>query len=349
MNRIALRPLALSLAVFSVLVATATFAQNAPRRSIEEIADGVYRAMNNFHGTVFMVTDEGIILADPLRPEFAEWLKAELDTRFGVPVRYVIYSHHHGDHASGGEVFADTAAFVGHANMLDHLTMPDAATKLTDVVGQESPYAALDVDGDGVISRTEGETIGPLMVFADFDENENGEINGAELMRGPIARVHAPDITFEDSVEIELGGKRVRMEWLGKFNHSFDSSLITFPDADILFIVDAVTFGRMPHTEMDYELGLYEEWMAVIDRVERESKNYEYVATGHGPMGTWEDVTEWREYFEALEAAVTEGIESGQSLEKMMETIELAEYSHWGSYDAWLPLNVRGMYHFLTD
>ena len=171
----------------------------------------------------------------------------------------------------------------------------------------------------------------------------------SESKKPGFGRVHAPNVTFTDSVEIELGGKRVRMDWLGKFNHSFDSSLITFPDANILFIVDAVTFGRMPHTEMDYELGLYEEWMAVIRRIEQESKNYEHIATGHGPMGTSENVTEWREYFEALEAAVAGGIESGQSLEQMMETIKIPEYSHWVSYDAWLPLNVRGMYHFLTD
>ncbi|HEY5622840.1 MAG TPA: MBL fold metallo-hydrolase, partial [Gammaproteobacteria bacterium] len=98
--------------------------QAAPERSITEIADGVYRARNNFHGTVFMVTSEGIVLADPLTTDFAEWLKAEFDARFGVPVRYVIYSHHHWDHATGGGVFADTAQFVGHKNMLDHLALP---------------------------------------------------------------------------------------------------------------------------------------------------------------------------------------------------------------------------------
>lgn len=332
-----------------VLLDVTAMAQEGPRRTIEEISDGVYRVMNNFHGTVFMVTEEGIILVDPLRPDFAEWLKVELDERFGVPVRYVIYSHHHGDHASGGEVFADTAEFVGHANMLEHLAMPDSSTELSDIVGQQSPYAALDADGDGVISRAEGASIGPLMVFADFDEDENGEISGAELMRGPIGRVHPPNITFTDRIELELGDKRVRMDWMGEFNHSFDSSMITFPDASILFLVDAVTFGRMPHTEMDYELGLYEEWMAVIRRIEEISTDFEYVATGHGPMGTSGDVTRWREYFEALEAAVAAGIEAGQSLEQMMETIELPEYSDWVSYDAWLPLNVRGMYYFLTD
>ena len=87
-----------------------------------------------------------------------------------------------------------------------------------------------------------------------------------------------------------------------------------------------------------------------IDRLAEEiSKDFEYVATGHGPMGTLENVTEWRQYFEALEAAVAGGIEAGQSLEQMMETIELPQYRDWVSYDAWLPLNVRGMYHFLTD
>ena len=36
-------------------------------------------------------------------------------TRFKVPVRYVLYTHHDWDHASGGVVFADTAEFVGQA------------------------------------------------------------------------------------------------------------------------------------------------------------------------------------------------------------------------------------------
>ncbi|HEU4620554.1 MAG TPA: MBL fold metallo-hydrolase [Gammaproteobacteria bacterium] len=51
---------------------------------------------------------------DPIGVDFARWLKSELDARFGVPVRYVVYSHSHFDHAQGGRAFADTAVFVGH-------------------------------------------------------------------------------------------------------------------------------------------------------------------------------------------------------------------------------------------
>ena len=41
-----------------------------------------------------------------------------------MPVRYVVYTHRDWDHASGGVVFADTAQFVGHVNMLKGLAAP---------------------------------------------------------------------------------------------------------------------------------------------------------------------------------------------------------------------------------
>ena len=95
------------------------WAQQQPRRSIVSVTGNLYRAQNNNHFTAFLVTAEGIILSDTINRDFATWLKSQLDDRFGLPVRYVLYSHSDADHASGGEVFADTAEFVGHENMRD--------------------------------------------------------------------------------------------------------------------------------------------------------------------------------------------------------------------------------------
>ena len=336
-----------SASIASLALAATAFAQDEPRRTITEIADGVYRATNNNHGTVFMVTDEGIVLADPINTDFATWLRGELDSRFGVPVRYVIYSHHHGDHASGGGVFADTAQFVGHANMLHHLALPPDTTQLTDVEGQYAPLAALDADADGVLSQAETGDMGAAG-FTGWDANGDGVINGAELMRGPVSLVHPPNITYTDQIEIDLGGKRIRMNWVGAMNHSLDSSRIAFPDASVMFVVDYITFQRLPYMEMDYELGMFEEWMAAIRETEELARDFDHVATGHGPVGTVDDITDWRLYFEALRDAVAAAIDAGQSLEEMQQSIEIPEYSHWAGYD-WLDMNVLGMYHFLTD
>jgi glyoxylase-like metal-dependent hydrolase (beta-lactamase superfamily II) len=87
-----------------------------PVREITQIAGELYRFRNNNHYAVFAVTPAGIIATDPINAEAAQWLKAELHKRFSQPVKYLIYSHDHADHISGGEVFADTAIVVAHEN-----------------------------------------------------------------------------------------------------------------------------------------------------------------------------------------------------------------------------------------
>ncbi|HEX2275992.1 MAG TPA: MBL fold metallo-hydrolase [Candidatus Tectomicrobia bacterium] len=101
--------------VLLALMASWALAQT-PTREITQLAGEVYRFRNNNHYSIFAVTPAGIIATDPINAEAAQWLKAELQRRFGQPVKYVVYSHDHADHISGGEIFADTALVVAHEN-----------------------------------------------------------------------------------------------------------------------------------------------------------------------------------------------------------------------------------------
>ncbi len=103
---------ALIAALFAL--SSAALAQGDAKRSITQIAGDLYRFQNNFHFSVFLVTPDGVIVTDPINADAAQWLKAELATRFGKPVKYMIYSHDHVDHIAGGEVFADTAVVIAH-------------------------------------------------------------------------------------------------------------------------------------------------------------------------------------------------------------------------------------------
>ena len=104
------------LVVLVALGAGPAEAQQEAKRAISKIAGDLYRFQNNFHYSVFLVTPDGVIATDPIDAEAANWLKKEIAKRFGKPVKYLIYSHDHADHSSGGEVFADTAVVVAHAN-----------------------------------------------------------------------------------------------------------------------------------------------------------------------------------------------------------------------------------------
>ena len=99
-----------------MLLAAAPWAQSqqGPVREITKIAGEVYRFRNQNHYSVFAVTPAGVIVTDPINADAARWLEAEITRRFAQPVRYLVYSHDHADHSSGGEVFADTAIVVAH-------------------------------------------------------------------------------------------------------------------------------------------------------------------------------------------------------------------------------------------
>jgi glyoxylase-like metal-dependent hydrolase (beta-lactamase superfamily II) len=111
-------------------------------RELQHISGDLYRFQNLPHYSMVLVTPDGIILADPINTEAATWLKDELASRFGVPVRYVLYSHHHFDHASGGDVFAETATFVGHENMVANLEKMKNDDRYSDVRPPEETFSS---------------------------------------------------------------------------------------------------------------------------------------------------------------------------------------------------------------
>jgi glyoxylase-like metal-dependent hydrolase (beta-lactamase superfamily II) len=118
-------------------------AQQQPKRAITEIAGDLYRFQNNFHYSVFLVTPDGVIATDPINADAARWLEAEIARRFGKEVKYLIYSHDHADHSSGGEVFADTAVVVAHENAKAAIVGEKRPTAVPGVVFSDRMTIAL--------------------------------------------------------------------------------------------------------------------------------------------------------------------------------------------------------------
>ena len=112
-----------------------------PTRDIINVTGDLYRGQNNQHYNVILVTDEGIIISDPIDSSFAAWLKEELKARFDQPVKYVLYSHHHWDHIGGGDVFADTATIISHENTPANLEQASDNSRYADVRGPDVLYS----------------------------------------------------------------------------------------------------------------------------------------------------------------------------------------------------------------
>jgi glyoxylase-like metal-dependent hydrolase (beta-lactamase superfamily II) len=122
-------------------------------RGLEQVKGNLYRHTSGpglaVHSGLVLITKEGALVIDPAATCTATWLRDEIKRRFNVPVKYVVYTHGHADHISGGQVFQKDGAIVV-ANQ----------RALEPIVGEKIPTAVPDrvFDRDMTITLG-GETV----------------------------------------------------------------------------------------------------------------------------------------------------------------------------------------------
>ena len=302
--------LALLLAGCGIQEDSQTGESDDPPFTIRNVTGNLYEARTATHNAVFLATAEGIVVVDPLRPDFAEWLRGELAARFGSEVEYVIYSHHHPDHVAGGQAFADTAIFVGHEN---------TAARLEG--GLPSNAALADADGNGLLARSEAAG-GYLANFDSMDTDGDGSLSGAEINAGTVPL----DITYTEQMMLTLGGSTVKLHHPSAA-HSADTTIVLFPSERAAFTVDFLHARRFPGTLSGYTVDDYEAALATV-----EALDFDILVPGHGDPGTKADVSAFLELLRDLESDVAAGIAEGLGRETLQETILLADYSDWLLY-----------------
>jgi glyoxylase-like metal-dependent hydrolase (beta-lactamase superfamily II) len=102
-----------------------------------------------------------------------------------------------------------------------------------------------------------------------------------------------PDVTFENSYTLEVGGSRVNLAWLGT-NHTPDNTYIHFPDHDALMLVDVILPGWVPYNSFNLNedvLGSLAVPAAAL------SFPWKHFIGGHvGRLGTRTDVAVYEQY-----------------------------------------------------
>ncbi len=99
-----------------------------PLYETKQVARDVYLFRYKTHNSLFIVTPEGVIVNDPISTEAASVALQEIRRITNQPVRFLIYSHHHFDHITGGHVFGPNVEIIAHKNCkkrLEVLKNPD--------------------------------------------------------------------------------------------------------------------------------------------------------------------------------------------------------------------------------
>jgi glyoxylase-like metal-dependent hydrolase (beta-lactamase superfamily II) len=84
---------------------------------IEPVKPGLYAILNPGANTLAVrVTNDGVLLVDDMFEANYDQIIALVRTVTNQPVKYVVSTHHHGDHTGGNIRFLQHATIVGHKN-----------------------------------------------------------------------------------------------------------------------------------------------------------------------------------------------------------------------------------------
>lgn len=104
------------------LGATGSAAAAKPAYRTTEVAPGLYSFGAGMAFNAFMITDEGVIVMDSFDADFAKASLGAIRELTDKPIKYLVYSHNHYDHISGGAVFkAEGATVLSHQATADWL------------------------------------------------------------------------------------------------------------------------------------------------------------------------------------------------------------------------------------
>lgn len=108
-------------------------------RALTQVKGNLYRHTTGpglaVHSGLVLITKEGALVIDPAMTCTAGWLRDEIRKRFNVGVKYVVYTHGHADHVSGGQIFQkDGAIIVANQRAIEPIVGEKIPTAIPDRV-----------------------------------------------------------------------------------------------------------------------------------------------------------------------------------------------------------------------
>jgi cyclase len=297
---------AIVLAIMTGTFLTASPAAAQERASadvvVKQIAPDLY-FLFDFDGSncVFLVTDDGVLLIDTrTHPRAGRDLLARIRKITDKPIKWVINSHFHGDHHMGNIVFKDLGA--------------------TFVAQEETARIMARVQPKEMARRVEG--------FA-----KRG-LDPAEV------KLVLADVTFGDRMTIRLGGREVRLFYLGPGQQAGDT-FVAFPHARALFTPGA--FGKHSMPNMLFTPSV-ESWIKLLDEVA--AMDVDTILPAHGDVATRADAKELAAMLGDEYATVKDAVNRGVPLDQALATLTFPQYKDWRNY-ARLKAEIKALYELI--
>src|SRR5262245_20908876 len=252
-----------------------------------QIAPGVYSAMGT--GTVSVVSnscvivnaDDVLIVDSHVSPEAARVLLREIKTITDKPVRFLVNTHFHYDHANGNQVFTAPIVIIGHEFTRRKL-LGDVRAKGT-IFGES--LAALPNQIEQLKQRAAAQT--DPAAKARLEQQVGVQTAYAEQVKE--VKPTPPSVTLNDHMTLFRGEREIRLIYLGRA-HTAGDVVVFLPKEKVVCTGDMLTA-----TVANLSDGYVNEWPDTLEKLR--GLDFTDVVPGHGePWKGKERIDHWQAY-----------------------------------------------------
>ena len=206
MSKISRLSLALSICLFATIEVSAQLSGVDGKAVLIKVTDHVYCATGYALGNViYVITNKSVVVIDTTESATAARRTLEEFRKISqLPISYIIYTHHHGDHINGAKAFKNDA---------------------TKIIAQRE--FARELAKNNLLADY-NRRLNAIQFGVTLPEGERGVKLAPRLEFGYIP----PDILFDDKYSFEEGG--VSFELYHTLGETFDHLMVWLPGEQVL-------------------------------------------------------------------------------------------------------------------
>jgi glyoxylase-like metal-dependent hydrolase (beta-lactamase superfamily II) len=283
----------------------------------EKVTDGVFYATASGTMTVganspIIVTDtEAIIIDSEITPAAARALVADMKAITDKPVRYVIDSHYHYDHAHGNQIFAPDVQVIGHENTRRRM-LTNVLEQYTYLTSVEPVPARVTALRQRISQETDPQQ------KAALERQVANALSYLEQVKE--TKVTPPNLTLDRKMTLFRGGREIQLLYIGR-GHTDTDVVVFLPKERI------VCTGDLMESVISYMGDSYpEEWIATLDRLK--ALDFDTVMPGHGVVFKGKARIEaFQRYLRAVLKQATDLKKAGVSAEAAALRIDMTAFA----------------------
>lgn len=230
-------------------------------------------------------TQKGIVVIDAgISTGLTEKYRKIIENEFKKSdFAYLINTHGHIDHTGGNSVFAG-AVIVGHENCIDEIS-----EQWKDPEKVKTSLRKILNDYDRELDNLAPETNEWNSVFcqkARYQYAYNDVLNNRIVTK--------PDLTFSDSLNLDMGDEKINLFYFGRA-HSESDIIVHIPSEKILMVGDLFSrYGRASIPVKNSQFA--QDWIQAVDWIEDRWNDIEIIISGHGEILSKEDLLSFNNY-----------------------------------------------------